>query len=179
MHPSVENSLNAVISRGLKRLVPGKRPVMVVSHERSGTHFTMNSLAACFGYASMPWIDLDHDVFNINYHDPRILTQFPGQLVGADVHGEHVRGAASEQDLGEAPGGAADVHRHGSRRIESEMRDRVVELDPAAPDPRVVASAHLDRGIGAELLPGLAYPGVPGEHQSGHHQRLRPGAALG
>lgn len=33
--------------------------VMVVSHERSGTHFLMNSLAACFGYVSVPWINFD------------------------------------------------------------------------------------------------------------------------
>jgi hypothetical protein len=33
--------------------------VMVVSHERSGTHFLMNALAACYGYVNVPWIDLD------------------------------------------------------------------------------------------------------------------------
>lgn len=39
---------------------PGPRPaVMVVSHERSGTHFLMNALAACYGYVSLPWINLD------------------------------------------------------------------------------------------------------------------------
>jgi hypothetical protein len=46
---------------------------MVVSHERSGTHFTMNSLAACFGYASIPWVNLDADDFNINYFHPVML----------------------------------------------------------------------------------------------------------
>jgi hypothetical protein len=40
---------------------PEPRPaVMVVSHERSGTHFLMNSLAACYGYVSRPWINFDH-----------------------------------------------------------------------------------------------------------------------
>src|SRR5580692_3676771 len=40
---------------------PEPRPaVMVVSHERSGTHFLMNSLAACYGYVSLPWINFDH-----------------------------------------------------------------------------------------------------------------------
>jgi hypothetical protein len=40
---------------------PEPRPsVIVVSHERSGTHFLMNSLAACYGYVSMPWINFDH-----------------------------------------------------------------------------------------------------------------------
>jgi len=32
-------------------------PVMVVSHQRSGTHFMMNTVAACFGYVSNPWLD--------------------------------------------------------------------------------------------------------------------------
>ena len=36
-------------------LFPDERPaVMVVSHERSGTHFLMNALAACYGYVSRP-----------------------------------------------------------------------------------------------------------------------------
>ena len=32
---------------------------MVVSHERSGTHFLMNALASCYGYVSQPWINFD------------------------------------------------------------------------------------------------------------------------
>jgi hypothetical protein len=42
--------------------------VMVVSHERSGTHFLMNSLASCYGYTSAPWVDFDRPTFNINYY---------------------------------------------------------------------------------------------------------------
>src|SRR5215469_1383683 len=41
--------------------------VMVVSHERSGTHFLMNALASCYGYVSAPWVDFDRPTFNINY----------------------------------------------------------------------------------------------------------------
>jgi hypothetical protein len=43
--------------------------VMAVSHERSGTHFLMNALAACYGYVSAPWVNLDHgeSSLNINY----------------------------------------------------------------------------------------------------------------
>jgi hypothetical protein len=48
-----------------------KRPaVMVLSQERSGTHFLMNSLAACYGYVSEPRVDLDISSFNINYFYP-------------------------------------------------------------------------------------------------------------
>lgn len=54
---------------------PDERPaVMVVSHERSGTHFLMNTLAACYGYVSQPWIDLDAPAENILrlYDRPKI-----------------------------------------------------------------------------------------------------------
>jgi hypothetical protein len=44
--------------------------VMVVAHERSGTHFLMNTLACCYGYVSQPWINLDHVPFAINFYSP-------------------------------------------------------------------------------------------------------------
>ena len=51
----------------------GRLPIMVVSHERSGTHFTMNALASCFDYVSAPWVDIDWHHFNINYfHSPSL-----------------------------------------------------------------------------------------------------------
>lgn len=46
---------------------------MVVSHERSGTHFTMNTLAARFGYVSAPWVDMDREDFSINYFYPEMF----------------------------------------------------------------------------------------------------------
>src|SRR6516162_5760778 len=50
-------------------LFPDERPaVMVVAHERSGTHFLMNALAACYGYVSDPWINFDRPSLNINYY---------------------------------------------------------------------------------------------------------------
>jgi Sulfotransferase domain len=48
-------------------------PVMVVSHERSGTHFLMNAIASCFGYVSQPWLDIDRNQFNINYYHAQSL----------------------------------------------------------------------------------------------------------
>ncbi len=52
-------------------LFPEERPaVMVVSHERSGTHFLMNALAACYGYVSAPWVNFDRPSLNINYYHP-------------------------------------------------------------------------------------------------------------
>ncbi len=51
-----------------------ERPVaLVISHERSGTHFLMNALAACYGYVSNLWIDLDRHALNINYYYPEFL----------------------------------------------------------------------------------------------------------
>ncbi|HEX5269507.1 MAG TPA: sulfotransferase domain-containing protein [Gemmataceae bacterium] len=48
-----------------------ERPAaMVVSHERSGTHFLMNALAACYGYVSQPFVNLDRPSLNINYFYP-------------------------------------------------------------------------------------------------------------
>jgi hypothetical protein len=40
---------------------PGTRKIIVASHERSGTHFMMNTLADNFGYISDPWVDIDGD----------------------------------------------------------------------------------------------------------------------
>ena len=50
--------------------------IIVVSHERSGTHFLMNTLGKCFGYVVSPWINLDHDPVNLNYYDPETLGTF-------------------------------------------------------------------------------------------------------
>lgn len=82
MQAIIDASLNPILKRGLKRLRAGARPVMVVSHERSGTHFTMNSLAACFGYASLPWISLDSSDFNINFHYAPMLRDALQAVVG-------------------------------------------------------------------------------------------------
>jgi hypothetical protein len=49
---------------------PPRLPLMVVSHERSGTHFLMNSLARSYGYVSNPWVNLDLYPFAINYYLP-------------------------------------------------------------------------------------------------------------
>jgi hypothetical protein len=75
-------------------LFPNERPaLLVVSHERSGTHFLMNALAACYGYVSAPWIDLDHHIFNINYyHSIRIrntLLALAGRPVANIVKSHH------------------------------------------------------------------------------------------
>jgi hypothetical protein len=54
-----------------------KRPpaVMVVSHERSGTHFLMNTLAACYGYVSQPWINFDNPPLALNFYSPPAIRE--------------------------------------------------------------------------------------------------------
>jgi len=51
------------------------KKVIVVSHERSGTHFLMNTLAENFGYISFPWINLDLD-YPVNYWAPENVLNF-------------------------------------------------------------------------------------------------------
>lgn len=47
-----------------------ERPkILVISHERSGTHFLMNSLAANFGYVSNPYMNIDRSL-GVNFHSP-------------------------------------------------------------------------------------------------------------
>ncbi|MBS1766900.1 MAG: sulfotransferase domain-containing protein [Acidobacteria bacterium] len=52
--------------------------LMVVSHERSGTHFVMNALAENGGYRSEPWINLDFQT-GLNLHAPRVIAQIFAQ----------------------------------------------------------------------------------------------------
>jgi hypothetical protein len=63
--------------------IPGKKG-MVVSHERSGTHFLMNALAMNFGYVAKPWINLDQ-ALGLNFHAPWELGAFFAQTEGKPV----------------------------------------------------------------------------------------------
>lgn len=60
--------------------------LMVVSHERSGTHFLINSLARAFGYLSSDQrADFDQGQVHINYCSRRDLSFFFSQLTGNHV----------------------------------------------------------------------------------------------
>lgn len=67
--------------------------VMVVGHERSGNHFMINSLAACYGYVGSPWVDLDYSFFSINYFKPSrvadILTMLGSKKTAAVIKSHH------------------------------------------------------------------------------------------
>lgn len=63
----------------LAQLAPASRPrakidrpsVIVVSHERSGTHFLMNTLGRSFGYDAGLFVNFDYTPVNINYFHPQ------------------------------------------------------------------------------------------------------------
>jgi len=56
----------------------GKK-IAVFSHERSGTHFLMNSIAVNFDYISSPWFNFDSEL-NLNFHSADELHGFLAQL---------------------------------------------------------------------------------------------------
>jgi hypothetical protein len=58
--------------------------VMVVSHERSGTHFLMNSIAKCYGYLAAPWVNFDHEL-GLNFYDPPTVAKFFAQFRGVHL----------------------------------------------------------------------------------------------
>lgn len=49
--------------------------VLVASHERSGTHFMMNSLQAAYRYAAHPWFDFDTPPLSINLYSPSLVSE--------------------------------------------------------------------------------------------------------
>jgi hypothetical protein len=63
---------------------PGKK-LAVISHERSGTHFLMNTIAANFNYISKPWWNFDNGE-PVNFHSPSNIEQYLRR-----AHGKHVQ----------------------------------------------------------------------------------------
>src|SRR4051812_49064208 len=58
------------------------------------------------------------------------------------------------------------------------MREAVVELDPAARDPRMILAADVERRVLRQQLAGLGDLPLGREHRARHDQRLRPRPAL-
>ena len=54
----------------------GRKKLAVVSHERSGTHFLMNTVANHFGYISKPWWNFDFESLRINFHASQSIEQY-------------------------------------------------------------------------------------------------------
>lgn len=62
----------------------GRKKAAVLSHERSGTHFLMNTLAANFGYVAKPWWNFDFTL-GLNFHAPQGLANYFAQASGKSV----------------------------------------------------------------------------------------------
>ena len=63
---------------------PGTRKIIVASHERSGTHFMMNTLSDNFGYISDPWVDIDGDRL-VNPYAPENIRSYLSGAEGRPV----------------------------------------------------------------------------------------------
>lgn len=67
--------------------------MLVVSHERSGTYFLMNTLAAAFDYVAAPWLDFTPAMLPMNFHDPAAvalaLATYGGQPLRTLVKSHH------------------------------------------------------------------------------------------
>jgi hypothetical protein len=66
-----------------------KAQLMVCSHERSGTHFTMNTIDAVSDYCSNPWLNYDLDPLGakINFFSPASTNDFIRKLSDLKVDG--------------------------------------------------------------------------------------------
>lgn len=60
---------------------PGTHKVAVISHERSGTHFLMNTIALNFGYINRPWWNFDFEI-GLNMHSSRNIRRYLQQADG-------------------------------------------------------------------------------------------------
>lgn len=76
----MDRRISPLISAGALRLGPAPgalstRPdILVVSHERSGTHFLINALTRAYDY-SEHFLDFDQRALNINYFEPRAIAK--------------------------------------------------------------------------------------------------------
>ena len=96
------------------------------------------------------------------------------QLAVADVERDHPGRSTLEQGVREAAGRGAQVEGVASRRVDAELVEGVRELLAAAGD-EAWRALDLERRVLGELLAGLAVAG----HETGQHERLRLGTALG
>ena len=77
-------TLNSMQKLQLSKTDPNKRKIAVISHERSGTHFLMNTLAMNFDYDSENWWNLDYHT-GINFYSPQAILQYLDQARGKAI----------------------------------------------------------------------------------------------
>src|SRR5207237_3323865 len=112
------------------------------------------------------------DVDPLQYGDPRVLAEAPGQLSIPDVDRDDARGASLQQEVGEAPGRRADIKAYPSCRIDAEGIERGRELIAATADIGF-DTVEVDADIGVDHLIRPVRQRAAHAHQSGTHHRLR------
>jgi hypothetical protein len=85
------NAIRTLLEFNINLFETDRPKVLVVSHERSGTHFMMNSLAANFGYVANPFMNLDSSL-GVNFYSSvafrDILANFQNHAV-ANIFKSH------------------------------------------------------------------------------------------
>lgn len=85
-----------MVKPGFSYTKDGRKKLAVISHERSGTHFLMNTVANHFGYISKPWWNFDFDSLTINFHSTvnirRYLQQFHDKSIVNILKSHHPAG---------------------------------------------------------------------------------------
>ena len=84
----------------------------------------------------------------------------------------HARRAALQQAIGEAAGGGAHIQADASRDTDAEVRDRGIQLEPAAADERRLRQ-HFDAASASTGWPGFRGFAAIHQHLARHDQRLR------
>ena len=134
--------------------------------------------------------DVDHDqvgsvrelagaqragVAALDHGHPRIVAQPPVELAVRHVDGDHVRGAALQQAVGEPTGRGADVEGPAPGDVDASASSALASLIP----PRETNSARgdLDLDILGHELPGLLGPAALGQQHHLAREHRRGGAA--
>lgn len=65
-------------------------PLLVCSHERSGTHFLMNSIAACSHYTATPWMNFDLVPYGglLNFYSQSSVDKFISKFTNIRMDGK-------------------------------------------------------------------------------------------
>ena len=106
--------------------------------------------------------------------DARIVAQRPVDLPVADVERDDPRGAALEQDVGEAAGGGADVERLASVDRNPNVSSACASLRPPRPTYGWSGAMSATSADGSICVPGLRVRLPVDADLAGEDQRARP-----
>src|SRR6266542_580688 len=120
-------------------------------------------------------------VLPLAHDDARVAAELRVELPVPDVHREHPRRAALEEEVREAAGGGPEVGADLPARIDREGIERLLELEGPAGDVARRRRVRLqpDRQRRVDERAGLVHPRLADHHRAGHDERLRLRAGLG